>query len=193
MTIDRSSITTLDKYIAYVPSLLYPIQLPIKANDGADLLISSAFSSRRISPVGAGGARPHHAVDIINIGNIDYVTKDGELVREGNHPVYIVSAAEGVVTNLEYNHVYGWNITVEHDRLLIPLNKRSGIKSFETFYAHLSEIIYVNVGDQLMAGDNIALAGNSDLSTGPHLHYEVKLTKYNGTKFNVNPYPGSEW
>ncbi len=193
LTVDRSSITTLDNYNSYLPDLLYPIQLPITGNNGADLLITSSFSSRRISPVGAGGARPHYAVDIINIGNIDYVTKNGELVRQGNHPGYIVAVADGKVTKLEYNYIYGWNVTIEHDRALIPLGSRSGVKSFQTFYAHLNELIYVTIGDEIKAGDNISLVGNSGLSTGPHLHYELVLNKYDGSQKFVNPYPGSEW
>ena len=193
LTVDRSSIVTLDKYTPYIPGLLFPIELPVKDNDGKDLLITSSFSSRRISPVGSGGARPHYAVDIINIGNIDYISRDGKLVREGNHPGYIISVAAGVVTNLEYSHVYGWNVTVKHNREMIPMNKRRGVESFETFYSHLSEIIYVDIGDQLKAGDIISMVGNSGLSTGPHLHYEVRLNKYDGTQIHVNPYPGSEW
>jgi len=193
LTVDRSSITTLDSYLAYIPSLAFPIQLPGKINNGMDLLISSAYSSKRVSPVGAGGSRPHFAVDVINIGNIDYINKEGELIRDGNHPGYIVSAADGIVTNIEYNHTYGWNVTVEHDRSLIPAGKRSGVKSFETFYAHLDELIYVNIGDRLSTSQNIALVGNSGLSTGPHLHYEIRMIKNDGTKYHVNPYPGSEW
>lgn len=193
LSVDRSSITTLNNYKGYIPDLLYPIQLPISGNNGADLLITSSYSSRRISPVGSGGARPHYAVDIINIGNIDYITKDGELVREGNHPGYIVAVADGKVSKLEYNYVYGWNVTIEHDRGLIPLEKRSGIQSFETFYAHLNEQIYIKIGDEVKAGDNISLVGNSGLSTGPHLHFEVILNKDDASQQKVNPYPGSEW
>ena len=193
LTIDRSSITTLDNYASYVSSLIYPMQLPGQSNNGKDMLISSTYSSKRVSPVGAGGTRPHYAVDIINIGNIDYVTEDGELVRDGNHPGYIVAAADGTVSSIEYNHIYGWNVTVEHDSVLIPASKRAGIKSFETFYAHLNEIVYVKVGDILQTGDNIALVGNSGLSTGPHLHYEIRMNRDNGTQFAVNPFPGSEW
>lgn len=193
LTVDRSSITTLDQYNPYIPDLLYPIQLPVVGNDGKDLLISSSYSSRRISPVGAGGARPHYAVDIINIGNIDYITRNGKLVREGNHPGFVVAVADGVVSHVEYNYIYGWNVTIKHDRTLIPLDKRSGIQSFETFYAHLDELMYVNIGDEIKAGENISLVGNSGLSTGPHLHYEVILNKYDESQKHVNPYPGSEW
>lgn len=193
LTVDRFSITTMDSYSSYIPGLLYPIELPEVGNNGKDLLITSSYSSRRISPVGAGGARPHYAVDIINIGNIDYITEEGDLVRDGNHPGFVVAVADGKVTNLEYNYVYGWNVTVEHDRGLIPSGKNAGIENFHTFYSHLDEMIYINIGDELKAGDRIAMVGNSGLSTGPHLHYELVLNKYNGTKKHVNPYPGSEW
>ncbi|MDA3810407.1 MAG: M23 family metallopeptidase [Spirochaetaceae bacterium] len=193
LTVDRSSITTLSNYSGYISSLLFPIQLPGKANDGKDLLISSYFSSKRVSPVGSGGARPHYAVDIINIGNINYVNEEGELVRDDNPPGYIAAVADGIVTNLEYNHVYGWNMTIEHDRSLLPISKRNNVKSFETFYAHLDEKIYVNIGDILIAGQNLAQLGNSGLSTGPHLHYEIRINYNDGTQSFVNPYPGSEW
>lgn len=193
LTIDRSSITTLDHYSAYLPEMLFPIELPGLGNSGSDLLISSSFSSKRISPVGAGGARPHYAVDIINIGNIDYISEKGELVRNDNHPGFIVSTAAGFVSKIEYNYIYGWNITVQHNRNLIPIQGRENIESFETFYAHLNEIIFVKKGDVLKAGDHIALVGNSGLSTGPHLHYEVRMNRYDGSQFKVNPYPGSEW
>jgi len=193
LTVNRYSITTLNNYTPNITGLSYPIRLPGKEIDGKDLLISSTYSSKRISPVGAGGTRPHHAVDIINIGNIDYISEEGILVRNNNHPGYIVSVADGIVTNVEYNHIYGWNVTVEHDRSLIPDNNRSDVLNFETFYAHLDEKIFVKKGDHLNVGDNISLVGNSGLSTGPHLHYEVRINNHNGTQIKVNPFPGSEW
>lgn len=44
---------------------------------------------------------------------------------------------------------------------------------FKTLYGHLDKI-KVKTGDIVKQGDLIALSGNSGLSSGPHLHYEVK-------------------
>ena len=41
-------------------------------------------------------------------------------------------------------------------------------------YLHLSEIS-VNVGDQLETGDLLGAVGNTGLSTGPHLHWEIRV------------------
>jgi murein DD-endopeptidase MepM/ murein hydrolase activator NlpD len=45
---------------------------------------------------------------------------------------------------------------------------------FTTSYSHLSEFRVKN-GDYVQKGDLIALSGNSGLSSGPHLHYEVRF------------------
>ncbi|MGL4767530.1 MAG: M23 family metallopeptidase [Formosimonas sp.] len=45
---------------------------------------------------------------------------------------------------------------------------------YETLYGHLSEI-NVTVGQKVNAGDVIGQLGNTGRSTGPHLHYEVRL------------------
>jgi murein DD-endopeptidase MepM/ murein hydrolase activator NlpD len=44
-----------------------------------------------------------------------------------------------------------------------------------TLYAHQSAF-NVRYGDQVGAGDIIGYVGSSGLSTGPHLHFEVRLS-----------------
>ncbi len=58
----------------------------------------------------------------------------------------------------------GYGITIEIDHGF----------GYKTVYAHLSKAL-VKEGQNVKRGDKIALTGNSGLSTGPHLHYEVHL------------------
>jgi len=74
----------------------------------------------------------------------------------------IEAPAAGVVSGAHWEAGYGNTITIEHG---------FGI---ETKFAHASKIL-VRVGQRVARGERIALVGNSGLSTGPHLHYEVHV------------------
>ncbi|MGR3484734.1 MAG: DUF5930 domain-containing protein [Paracoccaceae bacterium] len=75
-------------------------------------------------------------------------------------PIY--STADGVVTFAGWSSGYGRLIKIQHE---------FGI---ETRYAHLNRI-RVNVGQRVSRGERIGDMGNSGRSTGPHLHYEVRV------------------
>jgi murein DD-endopeptidase MepM/ murein hydrolase activator NlpD len=57
--------------------------------------------------------------------------------------------------------------------LTIVVNHHNGIKSI---YAHLSKIL-VEKGEKVSKGQLVGLAGSTGLSTGPHLHYELKYKR----------------
>lgn len=80
----------------------------------------------------------------------------------------VVAADAGEVIFAGWWDGYGKAIVVDHG------NKRS------TVYAHLSRI-YVKVGEAVMRGQTIGLEGSTGYSTGPHLHFEVRI---NGVPVN---------
>lgn len=76
-----------------------------------------------------------------------------------NTPVY--ATADGVVSHVSHSkRGYGKLIRLTHNFGFISL------------YAHLNKIL-VKSGDYVYKGDLIAKSGNTGISTGPHLHYEV--------------------
>lgn len=74
----------------------------------------------------------------------------------------IVAAADGVVKQVKW--CSGWGRTAEIDHG----------NGFTTWYAHCSKVL-VERGDFVERGDTIALVGSTGRSTGPHLHYEVRI------------------
>ena len=74
----------------------------------------------------------------------------------------VVAPAAGRVTRVTHQTGYGLVLEIDHG---------NGI---ETKYAHLSRVV-VQGGQWVVRGQPIAAVGNSGLSTGPHLHYEVHV------------------
>lgn len=74
----------------------------------------------------------------------------------------IVSPADGVVVYAGYEGGYGKVIVVDHG---------FGVR---TRYAHLAEID-AQLGERVKKGQQIGAIGNTGRSTGPHLHYEVRV------------------
>jgi murein DD-endopeptidase MepM/ murein hydrolase activator NlpD len=93
-----------------------------------------------------------------------------DIGNEEGEPVY--SALEGVVKECHYENGYGNKIVVEHDNNII------------TVYAHLSEF-KTTIGAEVKKGDLIGKVGNTGNSTGPHLHFEVRV---NGVPINPQGY-----
>lgn len=102
-----------------------------------------------------GGRRNHKGID---------------LAAASGTPVY--ATADGVVAKAERFSSYGNYIQIEHGGQL------------ETRYAHLSGYA-VTAGEQVRKGQLIGYVGSTGRSTGPHLHYEVRVA---GDAVDPRPY-----
>ena len=73
----------------------------------------------------------------------------------------VYASKTGKVTYARRKGGYGKTVSIQHE------------DDFSTSYGHLSRI-YVSVGDFVQQGQVIGLAGNTGISTGPHLHFEIR-------------------
>ena len=85
------------------------------------------------------------------------------------------AAMDGIVLEAGPASGYGLAVYVQHD------------SGDVTVYGHMDEIL-VTPGQVVRAGDTIALLGNRGQSTGPHLHFEVRLGGLDGQKVDPVPY-----
>lgn len=86
--------------------------------------------------------------------------------------VPIIAVNDGVVTLTTYSTSYGNYVMVDHGGGVV------------TVYAHGSKIL-VEEGQEVKKGDPIMLVGSTGWSTGPHLHFEVRI---NGETYDPLPY-----
>ncbi len=102
-----------------------------------------------------GGERNHGGLDI---GAAEYAE--------------IYAADDGTVMLSTWEDSYGYFVLIDHG------------DGFETLYAHCVELI-AQPGQKVRKGEPIALVGNTGDSTGPHLHFEVRV---DGVRVNPTQY-----
>jgi len=76
----------------------------------------------------------------------------------------VYATGNGIVSRKGYSSGYGIFLEIRH------------AGHFRSFYAHLSKTM-VNVGDTVSIAEQIACVGNTGVSTGYHLHYEIRKGK----------------
>ncbi len=110
-----------------------------------------------IKPVGGSitssfGVRMHPIYHLPPFhAGIDFAVPEGTKVH---------STGDGIVAFSGYDKGFGQKVTINHGY------------GYKTVYAHLSKSL-VRQGQKISRGDIIALSGNTGVSTGPHVHYEV--------------------
>ena len=110
------------------------------------------------------GPRLHPILGYTRMHNgVDFNCWTGDPIR---------SATDGIVIMAQYYGGYGYTIIVQH------------ANSLSTLYAHLSAF-NSQVNDYVVAGQQIGQCGTTGLSTGPHLHFEVRQS---GAPVNPLPY-----
>ena len=89
----------------------------------------------------------HKAIDISNKGTPEILAADGGTV---------------IIAGWPTPWAYGNHIIIDHGN------------GQQTLYAHLSQI-YVSVGQKVARGQTIGKMGSTGRSTGPHLHFEIRI------------------
>lgn len=98
----------------------------------------------RTSPT-AGASSNHKGIDIgVDSGTPVYAAQSGTVITASNQP-------GGAGLYVKIDHGNGWTTT----------------------YMHNSELL-VQTGDTVSKGERIALSGNTGVSTGPHLHFQIE-------------------
>ena len=84
----------------------------------------------------------------------------------------VMASAPGKVSKAGWGRGYGYVVYIDH------------ADGRQTRYGHLSKVL-VSVGEQVSQGEKIALSGNTGVSTGPHIHFEILI---NGSQVNPADY-----
>lgn len=105
---------------------------------------------------GIKGASTYHK-------GIDWATPTGT-------PVY--ASCGGTVSRAGWGSGYGYVVYIDHE------------DGRQTRYGHLSKVL-VSVGQTVKQGERIALSGNTGITSGPHLHFEILI---NGVQVNPEKY-----
>lgn len=97
---------------------------------------------------------------------VDFVPGEGERVY---------AVLDGMVIESGYLGGYGYWVKLEH---LVPNPETDEVETWETVYAHMQEDSIpeeVRIGAVVKKGDVVGRVGNTGMSTGPHLHFEVRV------------------
>jgi len=158
------TIDKISKQFDFEKSQYTEISNQMKKNDDLFESIPAIMPTRGEYESSQFGMRIHPILKIRKKHyGIDFVTNVGTPVyAPGKGKIVFVGRRGGYGLEVEIDHGYG----------------------YRTRFAHLSKSL-VKKGQKISRGDLIAKTGNSGLTTGPHLHYEVS---HNGVKLNPSQF-----
>lgn len=142
---ERKTVISRTVLSASVPEIL-EIGTKELTGTGSGKLIKPVSGGRISSDFGARGGRrtAHKGVDIACVSGTP-----------------VAAADDGICITAEYRSDYGNLIIIDHQN------------GYKTYYAHLNSI-NTNVNDVIEKGQIIGETGNTGISTGPHIHFEVR-------------------
>lgn len=120
-----------------------------------------------LAPAGSGYLWPTDAKIITQYFGLTHNALD--IAAPIGTRIYAIKAGTVITAQCGWNGGYGCYIKIDHGNGIISL------------YGHNSKLL-VNVGDYVTQGQNISIMGSTGHSTGPHVHFEIRV---NGK--NVNP------
>lgn len=116
-------------------------------------------SSRKVN-LGVALIKPISGIITTRFGSRGYGHRGLDVAAPSGTP--IKAAAGGTVTTAGWNNSYGYMLIVSHG---------NGV---QTVYAHCSQLIAKN-GQSVAQGQVIGKVGSTGYSTGPHLHFEIRV------------------
>lgn len=90
------------------------------------------------------------------------IHKGLDLALEAGSPIFAIY--DGEVVEAEYNQWNGYYVKIKHDNEIMSV------------YCHCKKL-FVEKGDVIRGGEVIASVGSTGQSTGPHLHFELRINE----------------
>jgi murein DD-endopeptidase MepM/ murein hydrolase activator NlpD len=153
-------VDNLRRVAAYLSSAAGPVEKLVAMLDSSSAILAEIPS---IWPVkgGLGHISMYFGQNINPFSGQYYIHKgiDISTYRSGDP---VVTTADGQVVTIDYAEDFGNYVLIKHKH------------GYYTRYAHLLSA-RVRLGQRVQQGDVIGYIGNTGLSTGPHLHYEIHI------------------
>lgn len=160
---DLGPLPQLDSDVAFTGACRSSIcESQYRGDIGFESIIKRPVSGGRVSSNYGWRLHPITHTQRMHTG-IDYAVPTGTEVKAAQHGKVVFAGKQGGYGNL---------LVIKHN------------STYRTVYAHLDKF-KVSIGDWVNLGDVVAYSGNTGLSTGPHLHYEIRK---NG--LSLNPLTG---
>lgn len=148
VVLDAAGIVAVEQRAAQLEQQLKGYESALQAREPSIWPVAGILNDgfgSRYDPFGGGGSEFHTGQDI---------------TAAPGTPV--VAAAEGTVVFAGWKNGYGQVVDIDHGRGLA------------TRYGHLSKI-ETTIGHEIARGELLGCVGSTGRSTGPHLHYEVRI------------------